>query len=1134
MKVRSLTIEKVAGLDPRGVTLQNLDASVLLVLGPNGAGKSTTRRCLEQLLFQNHSRLRNADLKGVFVTDTELESPEFHSGFDALTAEQRGGVVRWTRGDIVVEAPQLPPPERADCYAIGARELLAAGDSERDFAAAVRREMAGGFDLREVRDDVAGEVFAPRFAVKTASNVRDARARLLQVERTLDALADDEDRLEELREEAATADRDAKERARLLSALEALRAARGRLDPARDTVEQLDSELAQLDERLRAIDGGETLPNAEQLDRVGRRLTELARADEALRNAETAVERAAARERKARAELMGEDCTAAKAPSLKTVQVVEQLWTERDSERRRRDEARARIESLSGSDDAGSLPSMEVLQGAVSDLEQWLSASPVQGRPLPKGLIGAMWGVLVIGIIGAIQIHPWVILVSAAALAVLATFFQLRLQLAPTRVQREQAQDRFTSRGVCEPPPWEQPAVDALARRLREDRERARRRDFDTGERGRAQAVLEQAEARLERIESEMAKLRANAGVRLDGLALVDWAKRMHEWREADLALAEERGEYEHARTERDTITADLAQELELADDESRDAATLGARREALSERIVERDSLTRERVGRVGERDRAATTLERARQELARATKALEVEIDADPVELEARMAPQLDQLGRSADRRDSLLEQVATITAHLEDARRRGEWDEVRAARDVAEQNLEGSFHDRLDAICALSVLQDAEREYERESRPAVLDRAAALFGRFTHQRYELLASEAEGQDPRFAAQDVEAGARRELEELSDGTRMQLLLALRIAFAEQGEKDERVPIVLDEVFSMSDPDRVRSMVDALGDLAMGGRQVIYLGADPALEAAWNTIAKECRHPAPRVVHLERVQQAIRGVAEATQLAIRASHSVPDADTMSAEEFGRTIGVGLLQPFEDAGALHLFHLLRDDLHSLTTLLKQKIDTLGKWERLVDQGGAAKAIESDEVAAILTERAAAARALVDAWHVGRGRTIGRAELEETRAVSENWYDRFEAVLADLHGSASLLLDAVEKEGTDRDIRLKGFRAHKVTALRSYLIEKGHLDPRPLLPVEDQDLRARAAAPNLDAVFVTQLADTLRAQLDAGMPAWETEDEATDGVEPTVELTPQMPPVVDTRDDVVHDVDPVQA
>ena len=49
MKVRSLTIEKVAGLDPRGVTLQNLDASVLLVLGPNGAGKSTLLRMLAGL-----------------------------------------------------------------------------------------------------------------------------------------------------------------------------------------------------------------------------------------------------------------------------------------------------------------------------------------------------------------------------------------------------------------------------------------------------------------------------------------------------------------------------------------------------------------------------------------------------------------------------------------------------------------------------------------------------------------------------------------------------------------------------------------------------------------------------------------------------------------------------------------------------------------------------------------------------------------------------------------------------------------------------------------------------------------------------------------------------------------------------
>jgi hypothetical protein len=239
--------------------------------------------------------------------------------------------------------------------------------------------------------------------------------------------------------------------------------------------------------------------------------------------------------------------------------------------------------------------------------------------------------------------------------------------------------------------------------------------------------------------------------------------------------------------------------------------------------------------------------------------------------------------------------------------------------------------------------------------------------------------------------------------------------------------------------------------------------------------------------------VHLDRVQQAIRGVADATELAIRAAHSVPDPAGASPEEFGRAIGVGLLLPYEDAGALHLFHLLRDELPALAKLLKQKIDTLGKWERLVSQDGAVKAIGDEALAARLSERGAAARALVEAWHVGRGRAMGRAELEETKAVSDNWVDRFEAVLDDLGGSASLLLEAVEKDGSARDSRLKGFRAHKVTALRSFLIEKGLLDPRPHLSLEDQDARARAAAPTLDAVEVTELADAIRDQLERGLP-----------------------------------------
>ena len=46
------------------------------------------------------------------------------------------------------------------------------------------------------------------------------------------------------------------------------------------------------------------------------------------------------------------------------------------------------------------------------------------------------------------------------------------------------------------------------------------------------------------------------------------------------------------------------------------------------------------------------------------------------------------------------------------------------------------------------------------------------------------------------------------------------------------------------------------------------------------------------------------------------------------------------------------------------------------------------------------------------------------------------------------------------------------------------------------------------LRARAAAPQLDPVLVTELADALRSQLERGLP---------DEPEPAVELTPQAPP-----------------
>ena len=78
----------------------------------------------------------------------------------------------------------------------------------------------------------------------------------------------------------------------------------------------------------------------------------------------------------------------------------------------------------------------------------------------------------------------------------------------------------------------------------------------------------------------------------------------------------------------------------------------------------------------------------------------------------------------------------------------------------------------------------------------------------------------------DGTFVAHDVRQGAERALSELSSGTRMQLLLALRMAWIETREQGgETLPLFLDEALTTSDEARFAVMAQSLERLA-GARE--------------------------------------------------------------------------------------------------------------------------------------------------------------------------------------------------------------------------------------------------------------------------------------------------------------------
>jgi hypothetical protein len=128
-------------------------------------------------------------------------------------------------------------------------------------------------------------------------------------------------------------------------------------------------------------------------------------------------------------------------------------------------------------------------------------------------------------------------------------------------------------------------------------------------------------------------------------------------------------------------------------------------------------------------------------------------------------------------------------------------------------------------------LALLEAAERRVHRDLAPILTESVQAHLPAITGGAYVEV-----GMNPRDLSVDVKearTGQWRDARLLSEGTREQIYLLLRVAMAEHlVTTNERAPLLLDEVTAQSDPERKRRMLDVLHALS-ADRQVILFSHD-------------------------------------------------------------------------------------------------------------------------------------------------------------------------------------------------------------------------------------------------------------------------------------------------------------
>ncbi|WAA13443.1 AAA family ATPase [Fervidibacillus halotolerans] len=126
------------------------------------------------------------------------------------------------------------------------------------------------------------------------------------------------------------------------------------------------------------------------------------------------------------------------------------------------------------------------------------------------------------------------------------------------------------------------------------------------------------------------------------------------------------------------------------------------------------------------------------------------------------------------------------------------------------------------------AKRLLQRAIDQYRRKNESTVIKKASNFFQQLTIDHYKQLIIDYEENVPLLVAID-RRGEKRKVHEMSDGTRDQLYLALRLAFVENHLDDsDPLPLIMDDIFVHFDDERTKATLAILNEFA-SKTQILY-----------------------------------------------------------------------------------------------------------------------------------------------------------------------------------------------------------------------------------------------------------------------------------------------------------------
>lgn len=413
-----------------------------------------------------------------------------------------------------------------------------------------------------------------------------------------------------------------------------------------------------------------------------------------------------------------------------------------------------------------------------------------------------------------------------------------------------------------------------------------------------------------------------------------------------------------------------------------------------------------------------------------------------------------------------EALNTEIATIEAHISKEKTGHKLEVALTAKESALDHLEQNYLNTIGSITGDVIVNALKKRTQEHSKSKVFNRANELFNKITHGHYELILDDNEGGT--FKAKDTVLNQGLPLDHLSSGTRIQLLIAVRLAFIESQELGIKLPILADEVLANSDDLRAKQIIEALIEISKEGRQVFYFTAQTDELQKWKEYI--ARHPEinGKIIVLKgRISEQLNyDQVVQTEMPTLSFTNVPSPGTYSNEEYHKLLSppsYNLLKHTPEQ--LYLSYLIEDN-ELLHACLQRDIQRYGHLKSFVKYQGEIEGLEASTLKGI-DRKVELLDFYQELFQKGRPKPIDREVLLDSDCVSNTFIDAVYNRLEELDYNPERLIESLRAGGVSR------FSRGKIGEFEEYLFEKGYLDRDERLTPEDLNIQLHAALSRME-------------------------------------------------------------